>query len=83
MAYPSTAGTASGNGGFVPQEEDLVALEFGEGEGVPGWIKKLDLERVRGKNFDDGANMAGSQALGWLVQEHRHSIQQLDRFRSH
>ena len=46
------------------QKEDLIALEFGEGKGMPGWIKKIDLKRVRGKNLDDGANMAHGQALG-------------------
>jgi hypothetical protein len=39
--------TASGGDGLVFQKKDLVALHFGEGKGVAGWIKKLDLKHVR------------------------------------
>ena len=73
---------ASSGDRLVFQKEDLVALQFGEGKSVPGWIKKLDLKHVRGKNLDDGANMAHGQALGWLVREQRQNIQEFDRFRS-
>ena len=76
-------GTVSGGDRLVFQEEYLVAFEFGEGKGVPGWIKKLDLNHVRGKNLDDGANMAHGQAFGWLVREQRHNIKEFDRFWSH
>ena len=74
---------ASGGDRLVLQKEDLVPLEFSEGKGVPGWIKKLHLKHVRGKDFDDGADMASGQALCRLVHEQRHNIQEFDRFWSH
>ena len=59
--------------------EDVVAVKFGQHNGVSVRIQKLYFKNIRGEHFDNGPDLSRRHTILQLIVQERDNIEEFDR----